>query len=153
MYSQPDYELINHSVRRSSTPGHYAIGVYITPTNLKLIIAGIYGPSANDDRESHAFYQEVRQTIEELQNTFHTSNLFLTGDFNAVLHPMDSSNEHVTKKRTTELLLEMMEDFHLEDLANRTGNKKHTWYRRNNNQILSRLAMILTNLPIKNPKY
>lgn len=56
VYSQPDYELINHSVRRSSTPGHYAIGVYITPTNLKLIIAGIYGPSANDDRESHAFY-------------------------------------------------------------------------------------------------
>jgi hypothetical protein len=66
---------------------------------------------------------------------------------------MDPSNEHVTKKRTTELLLEMMEDFHLEDLANRTGNKQHTWYRRNDNQILSRLAMILTNLPIRNPKY
>jgi hypothetical protein len=153
VYSQLDYELINHSVRRSSTPGHYAIGVHITPTNSKLVIAGIYGPSANDDRESHAFYQEVRQTIEELQNTLRTSNLFLTGDFNAVLHPTDSSSGHATKKRTTELLFEMMEDFYLEDLANRTGNKQHTWYRRNNHQISSRLVMILTNLPIRNPKY
>jgi hypothetical protein len=129
------------------------MGVYITPTNTKLVVAGIYGPSANDDWESQAFYQEVKQTIEELQNTFHISDLLLAGDFNAVLHPMDSSSEHITKKRTTELLHTIMEDFHPEDLANVTGNKQHTWYRRNNNQISSRLDMILTNLPIINPKY
>jgi hypothetical protein len=39
VYSHPDYELLNHSVRRSRNPGHYAIGVYITPTKSKLIVA------------------------------------------------------------------------------------------------------------------
>ncbi len=56
VYSHPDYELLNHSVRRSRNPGHYAIGVYITQTKSKLIVAGIYGPSANNDRESTDFF-------------------------------------------------------------------------------------------------
>jgi hypothetical protein len=117
--------------------------ISISPTHSKLFVAGIYRPSA------HAFYQEVRQTREEPQNTFRSNNLLLAGDFSAVLKPKDSSSEHVTKKRTTELLLEMIEDFHLEDLATRTNNKQHTWYRRNNNEISSHLDMILTNLPIR----
>jgi exonuclease III len=57
IFSNPSYELINHSVRRSSIPRHFAIGVYNTPGKSKLIVAGIYGPSANDDTESHRFYR------------------------------------------------------------------------------------------------
>ncbi len=72
VFSDPSYELINHSVRRSSTPGHYAIGVYLAPDKSKLIVAGIYGPSANDDAEALRFYQEVNDTLAELQNTFQT---------------------------------------------------------------------------------
>jgi hypothetical protein len=75
VYSHPDYELLNHSVRKSRTPGHFAMGVYVTPTKSKLIVAGIYGPSANNDRESSDFYEEVRQSLEELCNTFGTNNL------------------------------------------------------------------------------
>jgi exonuclease III len=126
VFLSPEYELINHSVRRSSTPGHFAIGVYITPNKSKLIIAGIYRPSANDDTESHHFYQEVKDSLGELQNTFQTRNI-LAGDFNAVLSIEDSSSEHITKQQTTNLLAEIMADFHLVDMAARTNKKQHTW--------------------------
>ncbi len=153
VFSSPSYELVNHSVRRSSTPGHFAMGVYYTPNRTKLIVVGIYGPSANDDTESLHFYQEVRNTIIELQNTFQTRNLLLAGDFNAVLSPEDSSSEHVTKKRTTSFLEELMEEQHLIDIAAHVNKRQHTWFRRNNNQISSRLDLILTKLPITQPKY
>jgi hypothetical protein len=129
------------------------MGVYVTPTKSKLIVAGIYGPSANNDRESSDFYEEVRQSLEELSNTFGTSNMMLAGDFNAVLHHTDSSSEHHTKKNTSNLLNKMIEDLHLVDLAFRARNTQHTWFRRNNNTISSRLDLILTNLPISNLKY
>jgi exonuclease III len=153
VFSNPAYELINHSVRRSSTPGHFAIGVYNTPTKSKLIVAGIYGPSANDDNASLLFYREVLETLGELQNTFQTRSIILAGDFNAVLTPEDSSSEHVTKQRTTGLLRQMLEDYHLTDIATATNNKQHTWFRRNNNKISSRLDLILTNLPLTRPRY
>jgi hypothetical protein len=127
--------------------------MYITPTKDKLIVAGIYGPSANNDRESTEFYNEIRQTLEELSNTFGTNNILLAGDFNAVLNPTDSSSEHHTKKNTTAFLNKMIEDLHLVDLASRARNMQHTWIRRNNNTISSRLDLILTNLPITNLKY
>jgi hypothetical protein len=41
VFSHSDYELINHSVQRSSTPNHFAIGVHITSTHSKVIVAGI----------------------------------------------------------------------------------------------------------------
>jgi hypothetical protein len=153
VFSNPEYELINHSVRRSETPGHFAMGVYYTPTRMKIIVVGIYGPSANDDTESFQFYQEVRTSIVELQNTFQTSNLLIAGDFNAVLSPEDSSSEHITKKRTTALLEELIAEHHLIDLAAHLNRRQHTWFRRNNNQISSRLDLILTNLPLIQPKY
>jgi hypothetical protein len=120
---------------------------------MKLIVVGIYGPSANDDTESLHFYQEVREVLAELQNTFQTRNLLMAGDFNAVLSPADSSSEHITKKRTTAFLEEFMEEQQLTDLAAKVNKKQHTWFRRNNNQISSRLDLILTNLPITQPKY
>ncbi len=46
------------------------MGVYYTSSRTKIIVVGIYGPSANDDNESLQFYQEVRAAIVELQNTF-----------------------------------------------------------------------------------
>jgi exonuclease III len=137
VFSNPDYELVNHSVRRSTMPGHFAMGVYYTPNRTKLIVVGIYGPSANDDTESLHFYQEVRDSIVELQNTFQTSNLLIAGDLNAVLSPEDSSSEHITKKRTTAFLEEFIEEQHLTDIAAHANKKHHTWFRRNNNQISS----------------
>jgi hypothetical protein len=47
----------------------------------------------------------------------------------------------------------MTEDLHLIDLASRARDAQHTWFRRNNNTISSRLDMILTNLSISNLKY
>jgi exonuclease III len=136
-----------------STPGHFAIGVYNAPDKSRLIVAGIYGPSANDNAESLRFYQEVLNTLAELQNTFQTRKMVTAGDFNAVLSPEDSSSEHVTKWRTTELLKELIAENHLIDMASYTNRKQQTWFRRNNNKISSRLDLILTNLPIIRPKY
>jgi hypothetical protein len=116
-------------------------------------VAGIYGPSANDDNASFLFYQEVLDTIGELQNTFQTRSLIMAGDFNAVLTPEDSSSEHVTKRRTTGILKKILEDYHLTDIATVANNKQHTWFRRNNNRVSSRLDLILTNLPVTRPKY
>jgi endonuclease/exonuclease/phosphatase family metal-dependent hydrolase len=50
--------------------------------------------------------------LEEQENTFRTSNLVITGDFNA-----DYSSEHITKKHTTQYLLAMIEDFHVIDIV------------------------------------
>ncbi len=77
----------------------------------------------------------------------------MAGDFNAVLSPENSSSEHITKKRTTELLKEIVAENYLIDMASYTNKKQHTWYRRNNNKISSRLDLILTNLPVIRPKY
>jgi hypothetical protein len=48
---------------------------------------------------------------------------------------------------------EMMEEFHFIDMAVRTWNNNHTWYRRNNITNFSWLDFILTNLPMSNPTY
>jgi hypothetical protein len=52
----------------------------------------------------------------------------MAGDFNAVLSPEDSSSEHVTKKRTTDLLKELIAEHHLVDMAACTNRKQHTWF-------------------------
>jgi hypothetical protein len=77
----------------------------------------------------------------------------MAGDFNAVLSPEDSSSEHVTKQRTTELLKQLVAEHHLIDMAAYTNKKQHTWFRRNNNRISSRLDLIPTNLPVTQSKY
>jgi hypothetical protein len=93
------------------------MAVYNTLSKSKIIVAGIYGPSTNDDTESHQFYQVVKETIDKLQNTFQTRNLIQAGDFNTVLSSEGSSSKHITKRRTTDLLIEIMADFHLIDMA------------------------------------
>ncbi len=99
------------------------------------------------------FYQEVLDTIADLQNTFQTRSLIIAGDFNAVLSPEDSSSKHVTKRRTTELLKQLVVEHHLINMAAYTNKKQHTWFRRNNNRISSWLDLILTSLPVTQPKY
>jgi hypothetical protein len=37
------------------------MGVYITPSKSKIIVAGIYGPSANDDTESQSGQGDPRR--------------------------------------------------------------------------------------------
>jgi exonuclease III len=44
----------------------------------------------------HRFYQEVKETKDELQSTFQTANIVLAGDFNVVVSPEDSSCEQQT---------------------------------------------------------
>ena len=85
------------SARYSTTPGHAAMGVYITPTGSKIIVVGIYGPSINSDVESLAYYQEVQETLNELSNTFQTTSIIMAGDFNAILSENDTSSFHKTK--------------------------------------------------------
>ncbi len=75
----------------------------------------------------------------------------MAADFNAIFHSDISSSEHVTKIQPTQFLLEM-KDFHLIRVDART-RKKTTWYRRINNQMFSRLDLILTNLPVSIPTH
>ncbi len=71
-----------------------------------------------------------------------------------VLSPEDLSSEHITKKRTTQFLLEIMEDFHLIAIASRTQKTTYlVQMKQQPNHLLTCPHSILTNLPVMNPTF
>ena len=59
IYSKTDHTLLDNSSRESTTPGHFIAGVYQVNTS-RTIVAGVYGPSNNDDTFSTQILQELR---------------------------------------------------------------------------------------------
>ncbi len=143
---------MENSARTSTIPGHYALGV-VELHGTRIIIGGIYGESANDDPASLAILKSLNATIEELKYLYQTTVIILSGDFNVVYRPEDTTSFHDRKPRTAEELINIIEQHNLKDIGTAAGNDGHTWYRTKNNQQSSRLDLILTSMEADNLKF
>jgi len=151
VYANKDFKLIMESRRESSQKGHFVLGLF-TKSMQKLIVAGIYGITENNDKVSCELYKELNQKIEEISTLYDTHEILIAGDFNAVLAPEDANSEHIQKLRTSDYLRVLMEKYNLIDAGTETGITSHTWIRKNLNHS-SRIDMIWTNINFSKIEY
>lgn len=146
VYSNKAHALVEGSLREGRQPGHIAAAVYMVGST-RVIVAGVYGDSASNDRTSAAVMTDLRDNIEELMHIFNTRTVVLAGDFNITTDPRDSNTRaHSAKPQAARQLMTMIEDFHLTDLALAARKPWHTWYRPSATGQSSRIDRILTNL-------
>jgi len=144
VYANKDFKLITESRRESSQKGHFVLGLF-TKSMQKIIVAGIYGITENNDKVSCELYKELNEKIEEISMLYDTYEILIAGDFNAVLAPEDANSEHIQKWRTSDYLRVLMEKYNLIDVGTETRITSHTWIRKNLNHS-SRIDMIWTNI-------
>lgn len=146
VYSHRDHKIIPESQRVSMLPGHFTMAVYEIAGS-RTIVGGIYGPSANNDKESAKFFREVHRNVKELKEIYRTSNIILAGDFNAVWRREDANNHTTQKKQTMRTLQHLLEAHHLTDLGLQEKEPRRTWYRRGSQYQSSRIDYLLTSIP------
>jgi hypothetical protein len=88
----------------------------------------------------------------ELKLLYNTQHVVVAGDFNVVLEPEDSSSREICKRATSVALHQIIERHNLTDLARKSINLEHTWYKKGIISQSSRIDLILTSIPIKNIK-
>ena len=146
VYSNKHHQLVDGSQREGHQPGHVAAAVYMVGAS-RVIVAGVYGDSASNDRTSAAVITELHEIIEELSHVYNTRSVIVGGDFNITTDPRDSNaRAHSAKPQAARQLLTMMEDLHLTDLALAGRKPWHTWFRSSSAGQSSRIDRILTNL-------
>jgi hypothetical protein len=146
-FSKKEHNLVPDSVRISTSPGHYVVGVYELGTN-RVIIAGVYGCSEWGDCPSLVIIDELREKAQELSQIFQTHEILMAGDFNATLHEADSNNCEINKPNSVRFLHAMIEDHQLVDLVAVAGCVDHTWHRKDSSGHSSCNELILTNIPM-----
>jgi len=152
IFSKPEHRLIEGSIREANTAGHIAAAVYDIQ-NRRIIVAGIYGEPASNDRASAEIIKEIDSILEDLKHIYNTQDIIIAGDFNVAIHPRDSNNpNHTRKPRTARTLLGMMDNHNLTDLALAANRADHTWFRNNNQGQSSRIDLILTSMMTDNLK-
>ncbi len=152
IFAHPEAKLLPGSTRTSATPGHFAAGV-VEYHGRKLLVAGIYGDSANNDISSNLIFQELKAELSQLKFLFDVRDVILAGDFNLVRTRADTTSVHNRKPRSMACLEEIIDNNHLQDLAVLHGNLSHTWHRAHNNLQSSRLDMIFTSAHINNLEF
>ena len=146
VYSNKQHSLIDGSQREGQQPGHIAAAVFSVGTT-RVIVAGVYGESASNDRTSAAIIIELQEIIDELSHVYNTRSVIIGGDFNISTDPRDSNaRAHSAKPQSARQLLTLIEDFHLADLALAGRKPWHTWFRPGSTGQSSRIDRILTNL-------
>ncbi len=96
--------------------------------------------------------REASTILTELKLLYNTQHVIVAGDFNAVLEPEDSSSREIRKRATSAALHQIIESHNLADLARKSNNLEHTWYKKGIISQSSRIDLILTSIPIKNIK-
>ena len=146
VYSNKLHPLVEGSQREGQQPGHVAAAVYMVGAT-RVIVAGVYGDSASNDRTSTAVISELHEIINELSHVYNTRSVIIGGDFNITTDPRDSNaRAHSAKPQAARQLTTMMEDLHLADLALAGRKPWHTWFRSSSAGQSSRIDRILTNL-------
>jgi exonuclease III len=144
IFSKPEHKLLEGSERHSTPQGHTVTGVYsVQGTNV--IVTGVYGVSVNNDRLSSLVFENLIEQISELKLLFNTTYIIIAGDFNCGLADNDFSTRNM-RPRTTGTILRLMEDNDLYDLGTATGQLGHTYFRRGNTKISSRIDLVLSNI-------
>ena len=90
MYSSKHHPLVAGSQREGQQPGHVAAAVYSVGAT-RVIVAGVYGDSASNDRTLAAVMSELQGIIEELSHVYNTRSVIVGGDFNITTDPRDSN--------------------------------------------------------------
>lgn len=146
------HKLIKNSVRTSTIPGHFALGVYLINKH-KIIVGGYYGCSESNDAKSCDILNEFRTQIIELKHIYNCQDILLLGDFNVTRTAKDSQNSTIKKRQTSLLLNNMIDEFYLTDVGLKKAFNNHTWFRRGSDKHSSRIDYILTNLAAKEIKF
>ncbi len=128
-------ELLDNSAHNSAE-GNYCIGAY-EAGGTKLVLAAIYGPSTNSDRDANRVFQEVSIRVRELTARVGTNTVFLVGDFNIKMDRIINNG----KPNAVETIREQMNLYDLEDAGQQHGSAP-TWRRSRGGQ-KSRLDYIL----------
>ena len=93
------------------------------------------------------------EEIETLEILYETQETIIGGDFNAIREEEDTHSRRITKYRTSARLNEIVERGY-KDAGEETGNKKHTWHRRDiERQETSRLDYVLIKSDRRVEKY
>jgi exonuclease III len=151
IFAKSEHKLLEGSVRHSVPQGHSVTGVY-SVRGTHIIVSGVYGVSENNDRLAAAVFENLIEQIDELKLLYNTNYVIAAGDFNCGLSDEDFSTRN-NKPRTTTEMLRLMEDNDLLDMGTVTGKNGHTYFRRGNNKISSRIDFIFTNLRPPSTKF
>jgi len=150
--SKPEHKPIPGSFREATTPGHVAAAVYDV-RGTRIVVVGVYGESASNDRASVVIMDDLRSILTELKHIYHTQEVIIAGDFNVTIHANDSNNpNHNSKPRTRRALRNIIDDHNLTDLAMAANRPWHTWFRQGDQGQSSRIDLILTSMTVTNPK-
>jgi hypothetical protein len=151
IYSKREHKLLEGSTRRSEPDGHYICGVYDVLGN-RMVVAGVYGVPDNNDNSSAVIYEQLTEQLQELKILYNTNLVLAAGDFNCGINDTDFSTQNY-KPRTTAKLVHMINEHNLIDLGAAHQNFGHTYYRRGDSRIHSRIDFILTNINSQNTQY
>jgi hypothetical protein len=109
---------------------------------------GIYGISESNDRLSSNLIRKASNFVAELKLLYDTQHIIAAGDYNAVLEPEDSSSREICRRATSAALHSLIDRHHLIDLARKSNKLEHTWFKTGIISKSSRIAMILTSIPV-----
>jgi exonuclease III len=151
IYSKRGHKLVEGSARHSEPDGHYICGVYDV-LGKRIVVAGVYGVPDNNDNSSALVYEHLNEHIQELKILFNTGLVLAAGDFNCGINENDFSTQNY-KPRTTAKLLHLIDENDLIDLGALNQNFGHTYYRRGDSRVHSRIDLILTNINCQYTRY
>ncbi len=120
----------------NSVEGNYCIGAYSVGETI-LVLAAIYGPSTNSDREANVVFQEISIRIRELSARVGTETVFMVGDYNIKLDKILNNG----KPSAVRTIKEQMEHSAMSDAGQLHGSAP-TWRRSRGGQ-KSRLDYIM----------
>jgi len=146
VFGKPEHKILEGSIRESLNGGHYVMAIFEIALN-NVLLCGVYGNPDHNDRRSESIFINMLEDIQELKNLFPVHNIILAGDFNCILKEMDSHTRKISKPRTHRILLQIIEEFQLNDIAEMVGQDgKHTYHRAKDQKISSRIDYILSNI-------
>ena len=135
IFSKKDVVLLENTAFNAIN-GHVCIGAY-SVGGTKLVLAAIYGPSTNSDRDSNIIFQDISARVRELSERVGTDVIFMLGDFNVKIDKIINNG----KQNTLRTLHELMEHFSMSDAGQLHGSAP-TWRRSRGGQ-KSRLDYIM----------
>ena len=121
--------------------GHVLVCQKVGDVGISYIVANIYAPCPNV-KEKITFFEQVFETLGELELKYDCSNIILGGDFNLNFNSNETMNRNYSaqESRIAKIVLDLMREAQL--CEGWKGEKKFTW-RRPNTDIFSTIDKIL----------
>jgi len=128
IFSHAQHKLLPNSKRESQTKGHYVMGVYEVQKT-KVLVVCVYGNPDSNDNRSKEIFEQMKDDMAELQYLHSTNICIVVGDVSFHLHKNDSSKRLINKQRTVDIIQNIIDTFNMYDIAEKTNNTQHTYFR------------------------